>query len=146
MDARDTLEVVLARATGAAPMRDAAAIPAIAGAYLLLIRLDAPLRPAIRTLPPTILPPGAYVYAGSARGPGGLRARIARHLRRDKAIRWHVDHLSAAAREIIAFAVPGARECALCRALAATPRFHVPIPGFGSSDCRICPSHLLAAR
>ena len=34
---------------------------------------------------------GTHVYVGSARGPGGLRARISRHLRREKKERWHVN-------------------------------------------------------
>ncbi len=38
---------------------------------------------------------GTWVYVGSARGPGGLRARIARHQRPDKPRHWHIDHLTA---------------------------------------------------
>ncbi|MFL5280923.1 MAG: DUF123 domain-containing protein [Rhodopila sp.] len=34
--------------------------------------------------PAASLLPGRYLYAGSARGPGGMRARLDRHLRRNK--------------------------------------------------------------
>ena len=87
------------------------------------------------------LEPGGYLYCGSAKGPGGLKARIARHLRTDKKPHWHVDRLTAAALKVTAWAYVGGDECALVRALAPLPH---PIPGFGSSDCPTCPSHLLA--
>jgi len=56
-------------------------LPKEAGAYLLLIDLDKALSGTIRHRAFT-LPPGLYFYAGSARGPGGIAARVARHLRR----------------------------------------------------------------
>ncbi len=113
------------------------------GAYLLLIELAAPLVLGIARLGPATLAPGRYAYGGSAYGPGGLKARIGRHLRRDKAPHWHVDRLTAAGRVIGVRAVPGAQECALVRALLELPGASVPIPGFGSSDCRGCPAHLV---
>ena len=36
---------------------------------------------------------GWYVYVGSAFGPGGLAARVSRHLQRHKTRHWHIDHL-----------------------------------------------------
>ena len=42
-------------------------------------------------------------------------------------------------------ALPGAHECDLVEALRALAEVSVPVPGFGSSDCRRCPAHLLAA-
>ena len=119
-------------------------LPAVSGAYILLIDLDRPLALDIPTLAPATLPPGRYAYCGSARGPGGLRARLARHLRRDKALRWHVDRLTALGRVTALVAVPQGAECALRAALQAAPGVTAPLPGFGSSDCRTCPSHLLA--
>jgi histidyl-tRNA synthetase len=86
------------------------------------------------------LPAGRYLYCGSARGPGGLRARIARHLRRRKPLRWHVDQLTTRGTVIAVWAIPGGDECDLVARLALLP---VPLPGFGSSDCRRCRSHLL---
>lgn len=90
------------------------------------------------------LPPGVYWYAGSAYGPGGLKARLGRHLKADKKVRWHVDRLTTdPAVEVGFLAFPGARECALIRALL-TAGAEVPIPRFGSSDCPVCPSHLVS--
>jgi Uri superfamily endonuclease len=37
--------------------------------------------------------PGFYAYTGSAFGPGGLRARIGRHLSSTPVIHWHIDYL-----------------------------------------------------
>ena len=118
-------------------------LPAEPGAYLLLIELAAPLALEFPRLGAATLAPGRYAYGGSAYGPGGLRARIGRHLRRDKAQRWHVDRLTAAGRVAGVRAVPGGQECALVRGLLELPGASVPIPGFGSSDCRTCPAHLV---
>jgi len=73
-----------------------------------------------------------------------LKARIGRHLRQDKALRLHVDRLAAAGRVVAFRAVPGGCECGLLDRLLKAPGAAVPIPGFGSSDCRRCPTHLVA--
>lgn len=119
-------------------------LPAAPGAYVLAIRLAAPVEIAAGRLPRASLLPGWYAYAGSARGPGGLRARIGRHLAAAKRRRWHVDMLTLAACEIEAFAFPGAGECDLLARLAALPGATVPLPGFGAGDCRACAAHLVA--
>ena len=123
---------------------DPASLPADRGAYALLIRLDLPWSPGIRTLPDRMLRPGPYIYCGSAYGSGGLRARVARHLRAGKPAHWHVDRLTAAGRvEGLAVRI-GGRECDLVAAFLACGAA-VALAGFGSSDCRRCASHLLAA-
>ncbi|MBB4316069.1 DUF123 domain-containing protein [Roseospira marina] len=117
-----------------------------AGAYLLAVWL-----PETVPLPPALCQPerdhiagGWLVYAGSARGPGGLRARLRRHMRRDKGCRWHVDWLTTApGARVWAAAVPAGDECALACAVRGLPGATTPVPGFGSSDCRTCPSHLI---
>jgi Uri superfamily endonuclease len=125
-------------------MRGAAqSVPARGGAYLLVLRLDRRLALDIPRLSAEFLPPGWYAYAGSARGPGGLRARIARHLKTDKPVHWHIDRLTPAADPLLALAYPEAEECALLSALLDHGAFSVPLAGFGSSDCRQCRSHLL---
>lgn len=117
--------------------------PAGPGAYALAIRLDAPLDFARRSMAARFAP-GWYAYAGSANGPGGMRARLARHFRKQKALRWHVDELTIRAAELAALAVPGGSECAIAQALLASGSFTVPLSGFGSSDCATCAAHLLA--
>lgn len=83
-------------------------------------------------------PAGDYVYTGSARR--NLEARIARHLRRDKRLRWHIDYLLAAPGVTVGeVRRSDVAECVLNQATAG----RVPVPGFGASDCRQgCGSHL----
>ncbi|MGI9372862.1 MAG: GIY-YIG nuclease family protein, partial [Hyphomicrobiales bacterium] len=88
---------------------------------------------------------GWYLYAGNAGGPGGLRARVSRHLRTEKKPRWHVDQLTIAA-ETSALVFAEKNECGLIADLLASSQFTTPLPGFGSSDCRACESHLLAIK
>lgn len=119
------------------------ALPAEPGAYALLIRLDRPAPlPAPRFA--TTLEPGTYVYLGSARGPGGIRARAGRHLRAAKTCRWHVDWLTSVAAGIEAAPFPDETECTLVDRLNERDEVSVPVPGFGSTDCRHCTAHLLA--
>ena len=150
---RDIRHALAPRPLPARMAPDAAAtLPATPGTYLLLLRLDAPL-PLRGRFTGETLPSGHYAYAGSARGPGGLRARLWRHLRREKAIRWHIDQLTTRAMALAALPFPdddflkghGARltECALAAALLRAGSFAIPLPGFGSSDCPTCPAHLL---
>ena len=113
------------------------------GAYALWITLDEPLELLIPRLDSPALPAGCYVYCGSARGAGGIRARVARHLRGSKPTHWHVDHLTATGRVAAVRCETGGSECDLVNELLDLPGAHVPVPGFGSTDCRRCPSHLI---
>ncbi|WP_206057199.1 DUF123 domain-containing protein [Nitratireductor sp. XY-223] len=115
------------------------------GAYVLALCLEDPLAVEIRGADYRFRP-GWYLYAGCARGGGGIGARVARHLRREKAIHWHIDRLTPRAARVAALAVPHGVECDLVGRLIATGRYTVPVKGFGSSDCRNCQAHLLAAR
>lgn len=123
-------------------MIDADDLPVEAGAYGLTFRLDGPMILPIATLRNPVLAAGDYVYAGSAFGPGGIRARVTRHLRADKKPHWHIDHLSARAWYIDVRTYPGERECALVADMLAEGA-EFPVPGFGSSDCRDCAAHLV---
>lgn len=116
-------------------------LPSVPGAYLLEIALPGDLRVEIRNDPWT-LPAGRYLYCGSAYGPGGIAARVGRHRRRGKQVRWHIDRLTAVAPIVAARAYPGGTECALAADWLALGA-EVIVPGFGSSDCRGCPTHLL---
>lgn len=116
----------------------------LAGAYLLVIDLPDPCIVTRPRHPPVNLPPGRYAYCGSAYGPGGLRARIARHLKQAKTIRWHVDQLTSTGSVIHVHVEPGGNECTILKHLLGQPGVGVPIQGFGSSDCRTCPAHLIS--
>ncbi|HMA05960.1 MAG TPA: DUF123 domain-containing protein [Methanomicrobiales archaeon] len=86
---------------------------------------------------------GWHVYVGSARGPGGL-ARVRRHRRlsiaRDRAPKWHVDHLLVSPFFSLHAIVCGPTgkdlECSLAGALGGGC-----VPSFGSGDCA-CEGHL----
>jgi len=117
------------------------------GTYALFFWLDQPLGLEVGRLGRVILPAGWLVYVGSALGPGGLRARLRRHLAPTKRVHWHIDALTLAhpPDDWLAQADGERHECDWVQMLAAHPRASVPVPGFGSSDCRRgCPAHLIA--
>jgi len=112
------------------------------GAYLLIIRLERAVKLPSR-FEDRSLPAGHYAYAGNARGGGGIRARCRRHLRPTGVHYWHVDWLTNAANDVRAMAFPETTECMQIDKLSILPGVRFPIPGFGSTDCRQCPSHLI---
>lgn len=117
-----------------------------AGVYRLTIRLSRPVRLRVGRLGTFRLPAGRYVYCGSAQM--NLPARVARHLRRRKPLRWHIDYLltrpAARVTAVEAFAGHRAGECALADEARAAGGVEV-VRGFGASDCRRggCGTHLL---
>ncbi|MDH3580904.1 MAG: GIY-YIG nuclease family protein [Hyphomicrobiales bacterium] len=125
---------------------EAATIPADKGAYALVLRLDTQLEATRPAASSTALLPGWYIYGGSARGSGGLRARLQRHFKRHKPQHWHIDQLTPNAAMLTALVISEGDECDLVSRLSASYAFDVAIPGFGSTDCRLCPSHLLTWR
>jgi len=119
-------------------------LPVEAGSYVLELRLDGEITITAGRLGEVRLGPGLLRYYGSARGPGGIRARVSRHLglvpRRP---RWHVDALTARAPVVQVLVSLEATEHELVAADLAKG-WRVVVQGFGSSDCRACPAHLLA--
>lgn len=109
------------------------------GVYLAFFRLPRPRCIAVGRLGVFNFPPGTYAYVGSAQR--NLQARLARHARRRKVLRWQIDYLSVRAEFRGALLIDGPKrlECALAALLAR----HYPrlVPGFGASDCR-CGGHL----
>jgi Uri superfamily endonuclease len=121
---------------------DPSGLPKSPGAYVLLLKIDAPAAlPAARFQ--GSLAPGQYCYVGSARGPGGIRARCSRHLRHAKSKRWHIDWLTTVATDISVSPQLGRAECEILDHLIALPGISIPVAGFGSSDCRLCLAHLV---
>ena len=118
-------------------------LPQVPGAYVLIVDLDRPLQLTLPGKTGAVLEAGRYAYCGSAHGPGGIRARVLRHLRRDKRPHWHIDYLTNAGRNVGVQALPNGRECALLDRILAVDGVTVPVPGFGSTDCRRCPAHLV---
>ena len=144
----ERVRVALAAAFGADPelVSDDADLPSGPGAYLLVVGVSVAVPLGIPRFAGARLEPGTYVYAGSARGPGGIRARVGRHLRGEKTVRWHIDHLTTGRRAVWASVHPDTDECSLVTRLLAGGAFETPLAGFGSSDCRFCAAHLLKYR
>lgn len=124
------------------PVRAPGEAPASGGAYVLVLILDKPVNFG-RARKSARFEPGTYVYSGSAYGPGGIRARLSRHFRRDKKLHWHVDWLTIAASRIEAISVEAGSECEIIDRLVSCAAFAPVLAGFGSSDCRNCTTHLL---
>jgi|GEM_PF-913101 len=117
------------------------AITAAPGTYVLLLELGQPVRIAIGRRRPFDLEAGLYVYVGSALGPGGLRARLGRHVAGSSCKHWHLDHVTPLAHVHGALIRedPLRLECAWARWVDRESRSCVR--GFGASDCA-CPGHL----
>lgn len=115
------------------------------GTYILWLESEVRRQITIGRLATLSLRPGVYLYVGSAFGPGGLRARVQRHHRRKKKARWHVDYLRAHTALSEVFYCDDAVEHLWAEELAGSPGAEIPLPRFGSSDCR-CRSHLVYFR
>ena len=86
---------------------------------------------------------GFYVYAGSARGPGGLAARIGHHLKKSRKPHWHMDYLGRHAEIVEAWFCLANQSCehAFAEILGRSKARPSAVVGFGCSDCK-CPAHL----
>jgi Uri superfamily endonuclease len=123
---------------------DAKRLPSLSGTYSLLLISHAEKDLQVGSLGRMKLLPGFYLYVGSAFGPGGLRARVTRHVGVEKKLRWHIDYLRAVTELAGVWHTqdPKRQECNWAEALATMTAATVPFPGFGASDCTCC-SHLL---
>lgn len=106
--------------------------------YQLFIEVTEFLTLTVGKLGKFDFPAGHYVYTGSAKA--NLEARIARHLSKDKKLKWHIDYLLNA---------PGVHVTQLTRSIENECACNQNTPGnclvakFGASDCRSgCISHL----
>ncbi len=118
-------------------------MPNFRGAYVLVLRLNETIHIKFSRVASDQLMPGWYVYVGSARGSGGISARVKRHFRYEKTAHWHIDRLTVHAVEMAALAVADGHECELVDKLIVSLRFKVGAAGFGCTDCSRCESHLL---
>lgn len=112
------------------------------GLYIAIFRLARARSISVGKLGPVHFRQGVYFYAGSAQR--NLSARLQRHSKKVKPVRWHIDYLSGRADMLgaIIIAGPRQRECELAKELGEM--FQVSAPGFGASDCR-CGGHLFYA-
>lgn len=111
------------------------------GLYVIILSLKNGGRIRVGALGVKDFPPGAYLYIGSARR--GLHARVRRHERRIKPLRWHIDYLRRKSVWEGAVLYPGMLdECALARKIRIETAGEVACKRFGASDCR-CEGHLI---
>jgi len=112
------------------------------GVYLLILMLNTNQRIQAGKLKQKEFNSGIYLYIGSARN--GLSGRIARHLRKEKKIFWHIDYfLQKAKIKEIWVRNDYFDECQILNeAKKSLNNSCFPLKKFGSSDCR-CPSHLI---
>ena len=115
------------------------------GLYLLLIRVDSNIQVRVRGAPYN-LQPGYYLYIGSGGGPGGVNARIRRHLVKKKSIHWHIDQITTNtdAHIIKAWICNNSWGLYMESRVALCLEKHLDPgpPGFGSSDDRHAKTHL----
>ncbi len=120
------------------------------GIYSILLQIPEDLTLEVGGLGSMNFLRGFYVYTGSAMGPGGIGARISRHIRTEKKIFWHIDYLVINP-SVKVFALFRAEskwkmECDVNKSIVSN--FDVSIvSGFGSTDCKAaCGGHLLFLR
>ncbi len=94
------------------------------------------------------LSPGIYIYAGSAFGPGGVSARLGRHIKTFKTgatkKHWHIDFLIPHSATFVPIYASSTRklECDFVRTLRESG--FKTVDGFGNTDCRSgCGGHLV---
>ncbi|WP_134391189.1 GIY-YIG nuclease family protein [Methylacidiphilum sp. Yel] len=120
-------------------------IPARKGSYLLIFFLSKTTIFFKQTK--RLIAEGWYCYCGSARGNGGLRSRLSRHMSVFKTVHWHIDLLTPQACFVaicLYERLTPFLECLLSQGLIHFYGFRAPLPGFGSTDCqKKCISHLL---
>lgn len=105
--------------------------------YQLKIQIQQDISVQVGKLGVLELPACICVYTGSAKR--NLEARIARHLRADKKLRWHIDyvltHPAVSVIDVQRFTLP---ECEVNQSVNG----QVVLAGLGASDCRQgCGSH-----
>jgi Uri superfamily endonuclease len=114
------------------------------GSYALLLHLAEVERIQVGRLGEWQFAAGYYLYLGSALGPGGLAARLRRHLVVEKRPFWHVDYLRCRSLVVAVWYAeePVRHEHTWALAAGQLPGATIPVPRFGASDCR-CPAHLI---
>ena len=118
-------------------------IPALKGSYILIMYVQQQSIVEIGRKGSMTLQPGFYLYVGSAFGPGGLCARVGRHARDEKPLRWHIDYLRQKAGLVAVYFSTDQKhlEDDWAESIENWPDTQVPLAGFGASDSHAL-SHL----
>lgn len=133
-------------------MKSMKELPTDSGSYALFLRLSSDYDIPIGRLGSAYFKDGDYVYFGSAHGPGGLKARLRRHLLGKGKHHWHIDYLREFATVVgyifyVDHSPPQSKmpiECLWTQTIMEEIQTQFPMAGFGSSDCNSgCGTHLL---
>lgn len=112
------------------------------GTYALILRACSAAQIGVGRWGTLDVRPGYYIYVGSAFGPGGVSARIQRHCRQNKKLKWHIDYLREVTTPVQVWCGYNGRELEhLWAEILSCQCGVMPVPGLGCSDCR-CESHL----
>ncbi len=110
------------------------------GIYILIVSVDRDINVNVGALGSLKFEKGMYAYVGSAQN--YLEKRVKRHLGREKKKFWHIDYLLDNPRaKVHRVFRKNAGRPEECRTTEELNKKGIPIPGFGSSDCK-CESHL----
>ncbi len=111
--------------------------------YVLVINLPKGVSTNIRSLGTVTFKPGTYIYIGSANVKNPL-ARVLRHFKKNKKIKWHIDYLTTApeVRIITAIVCYGLTEEAIYNIISHLVFASAVAKRFGSTDCRKHSTHL----
>ncbi|MEM0154128.1 MAG: GIY-YIG nuclease family protein [Ignisphaera sp.] len=112
---------------------------AVGGVYVFIFRVDRDIRTTIGSLGSVHLVHGVYGYVGSARGAGGVRARVLHHIRKEKRrVWWHIDYLTTLPETVPMYVVYAKTSCdvesLLAHRIGLSPCWSGYTRGFGSSD------------
>ena len=112
--------------------------PVLHISYQLHIHLTKNIKIKVGALGTFEFPAGDYIYTGSAKR--NLEARIARHRKKEKPLRWHIDYLlQHPAANIKHVCTSDKAECEWNQSVNGI----IMVPGFGASDCKAgCIAHL----
>jgi Uri superfamily endonuclease len=117
---------------------------ALNGIYALIIQLSRDSNVTVGKLGALHFTKGLYAYVGSAQI--ALEKRIARHLKKEKRVFWHIDYLlqnhNAKILRVFTKTAEKQEECVVAKRIAAKGK---AVASFGCSDCR-CTSHLFRIR
>jgi len=118
------------------------------GSYSLIVKVVRKINIKVGAIGNINLVRGIYVYNGSAFGSGGIRARIAHHLRKNKAIHWHIDYLTSnkSCKVMKVIACYGKKIETEVSLEMLRSSFFVCIQNFGATDDKSIKSHLFRAR
>lgn len=114
------------------------------GTYALMFKCEIPFNAVTGKLGTISITSGYWIYVGSAFGAGGLRSRLAHHLKPSYRQHWHIDYIKHGLHPIEIWTTTDLvkREHDWANVLSALKDASRPITGFGASDCS-CHSHLI---